>query len=284
MIRCNGFRGLFPEPDAYEASLWLRSRGDLTDAVVGLIKRIGSGGLVFLMVSAFCGTSWGQDIKLTLGAKAWFPSWKIDLGTDEISSDLEAVVIPSIGLHRQETFAWIQLGVGRFSFEDGTICPSTGTNCVRISDVEGDLLQLETALGYSIFPWLAPFVGFLYEDQKIKYRLPQGNLEVNQTLSSAMAGFLIRSPIRGRGDVLYGKFALVGLKLQEAVGGIFEIGAAYPFRKIPLTLAVALQYRNFYYGENEFKIEEIGRTRTRDTFFGLSVGITTPLGRRPSKK
>ena len=65
------------------------------------------------------------------------------------------------------------------------------------------------------------------------------------------------------------------------MGGIFEIGAAYPFRKMPLTLAVSLQYRNFYYNENAFEIEEIGQTRTRDTFFGLSVGITTPLGRRP---
>ena len=178
--------------------------------MVRFIKRIGTGGLVFLIVSAFSGTSWGQDIEPTLSAKAWFPSWEMDLGANEISSDLEAVVIPTIGLRWQKTIAWIQLGAGRFSFDDETICPSTGVNCVRISDVEGDLLQLEAALGYSIFPWLAPFIGFLYEDQKIEYKIPQANKDVNQTLTTAMAGFLIRSPIRGRGDILYGKFALVG--------------------------------------------------------------------------
>ncbi len=195
-----------------------------------------------------------EPFDVTVGVKIWVPRWDIRVGGDKLTSDLEAVAVPAIDLRWEKFFVGGQLAAGRFHFEGGT-------------KGESDFIQVDTAIGYYVEPWFAPYMGYLFQRQAYAFENVQGE----QTLGLGSLGLLFNRFLFGRQEALYINAALVGLGLGGTFGGMIETGVAYVSGKFPLALSLAIKYQDFHYDSNDLVID--GQTRSRDTMIGLNGAV-----------
>jgi hypothetical protein len=238
-----------------------------------MIGRTGALCFAFLMIAA-PGVSWAEVPRFSVAAGVWFPEWKISMGGEELSSEYGAVVEPAVAMGWGKAFSGVRLGTSGFSLGDNQICDRNRSDCVRLFNLKADLFQLEFAAGYSPVSWLGSYVGILYQRQDITYLSESGKVALHQSLSTGEAGVLVQFPVRRGGELLYGKAAFVGLEMKDTIGGLLEGGVGYPLRRVPVMLSMMLKYQSFYYKSNDFRLEDVGRTRTRDTWLGLSAGVS----------
>lgn len=229
--------------------------------------------LAFVIVLGPAGVVRAQPWRFTAGAGAWVPQWIIGVGQDRIKSDYAVAPEISLDLRRDRLFGGLRFGMARFSFHDDEVCSSNKSNCTRILGLRSDFRQWEAVTGYAPWPWIGAYVGLLVQNQELRYRTETSRVTTRQDLASGTAGLIFNTPVGQRGDFFFGKAAFVGLEMQDSIGGIFELGTALTFKRLPVIFLMTLRYQNFYYKSNDLVVDPIDHTRTRDSLLGLSAGI-----------
>jgi hypothetical protein len=211
-----------------------------------------------------------SDLRLSAGLKGGWSRWGIKLGGDRITSGFAPVGGGEIGLNKGPLFAGLQFTAGRFTFGDRTLC--SGGACQRTDNGSAERYQVESGIGWYAQPWLGPYIGYLYQNQRLNFTLSaDGESTTRQTIGLFLVGVLLNRSWLGQRAAVYGNLSAVGLGSGDGLGGLGEAGISYAARTFPIGFTFSIRYQFFHFDRQELVLN--GMSRTRDEWIGFTAGV-----------
>ncbi len=248
--------------------------------------------LSVLLIVFSCSAVFAEDVKVTVGVKGWFNTWKESFteSTGNLNRDFDSPVWlagPSLNIRYSNFFvgALYMKSMSDYTFKEDTVDPTTYHNLTNTFTV--DRQDLDVFAGYMFTPRVGMFVGYktISADKKLK----SYDKNTGTTTNSDYCTYDFKGPGLGLlGNLplndtvtLYGNLAYMSMKFEQASPtngtGTATLNGFSAEAGISFGLATSLS-GNIGYKIQQFSGTEtwagISRTLTRnEDFSGVTVGL-----------